>query len=49
MRKQRSCSAVLLNSIKQGKPDSLYVKQRASATGRASLLLPDREVKDELT
>lgn len=48
MRKQR-CSADLLGSSKQAIPDPLYAKQRASAVDRASLLFPDREVKDELT
>lgn len=48
MRKQR-CSADLLNSSKQAMPDSLYEKQRASAVDGASLLLLDREVKNELT
>ena len=49
MRKQRRCSADLLNSSEWGRPDSLYLKQRASTTDRVSLLLPDREVNNELT
>lgn len=30
-------------------PDSLYMKQRASASDRVSLLLPERELNHEMT